>query len=421
MKKILFLLAFFSEPKANAQNYFITFTGTGASSTVSTVKVENLGTGTSLILSGDQILHLTSITTGVNSIENRQSSELKIYPNPTTGNSIFQISPPDAGSAVITLFDMTGKPVAQIQSYLENSMQEFRLSGINSGFYLISVRGRTYKYSGKLLCNGKGEGMISIEKISNNKAVDEKASKTDYKGTQATVDMQYTTGDRLKFTGFSGNYSTVKTDIPAQDKTITFNFISCTDGDNNNYPVVIIGTQVWMAENLKTTKYKDGTAIPLVTGGTAWSNLSTPGYCWYNNNESTYKNTFGGLYNWYTVNTGNLCPTGWHVPGSNEWTTLVDYLGGTSVAGGKLKETGSTHWTSPNFGATNESGFTARPGGACRSVGEFLYISDYGDWWSATEYDATHVLDRYLHYSLIEVNSGLFTKQAGFSVRCLKD
>src|SRR4030042_586479 len=170
MKKILFLLAFFSELKANAQNYFITFTGIGASSTVSTVKVENLDAGTSLILSGDQILHLTSLTTGVNSIENRQSSELKIYPNPTTGSSILQVYPPEAANAMISVFDMTGKPVAQFQRYLENSLQEFRLSGINSGFYLISVGGRTYQYSGKLLCNGNGEGTISIDKISNNKA-----------------------------------------------------------------------------------------------------------------------------------------------------------------------------------------------------------------------------------------------------------
>ena len=101
--------------------------------------------------------------------------------------------------------------------------------------------------------------------------------------------MEYTTGDRLKFTGISGNYSTVKTDIPESDKTITFNFIACTDGDNNNYPVVEIGTQVWMAENLKTTKYSDGTDIPLVTSNTAWIPLTTPGYCWYNNNEATTK------------------------------------------------------------------------------------------------------------------------------------
>ena len=136
-----------------------------------------------------------------------------------------------------------------------------------------------------------------------------------------------------------------------------------TDYDGNHYSSVLIGSQIWMAENLKTIKYNDGTAIPLVTDATEWSNLTTHGYCWYNNDEATYGDTYGALYNWYTVETGNLCPTGWHVPTDAEWTELIDYLGGESVAGGKLKETGTTHWNSPNPGATNETGFTTLPGG----------------------------------------------------------
>ena len=116
-----------------------------------------------------------------------------------------------------------------------------------------------------------------------------------------------------------------------------------------------------MAENLKTTKYRDGTSIPLVTENTAWLNLTTPGYCWYNNDAAHYKSTYGALYNWYVLNAGsngwkNVCPTGWHVPTDAEWTTLTTYLGGESIAGGKLKETGTSHWLSPNTVATNETG-----------------------------------------------------------------
>jgi len=107
-----------------------------------------------------------------------------------------------------------------------------------------------------------------------------------------------------------------------------------TDIDGNVYHIVAIGTQVWMAENLKTTKYNDGTFIPLVTDSTAWGNLSTPGYCWYNNDAATYKNTYGALYNWFTVNTGKLSPKGWHIPSDTEWETLITYLGGESLAGG---------------------------------------------------------------------------------------
>ena len=114
-----------------------------------------------------------------------------------------------------------------------------------------------------------------------------------------------------------------------------------TDIDGNVYHTVTIGTQTWMVENLKTTKYNDGTAIPLVTDSTAWLNLTTPGYCWYNNDAATYKNTYGALYNWFTVNTSKLAPSGWHVPTDAEWTTLITYLGGETVAGGQMKSTGT--------------------------------------------------------------------------------
>jgi len=123
-----------------------------------------------------------------------------------------------------------------------------------------------------------------------------------------------------------------------------------TDIDGNVYDTVKIGTQIWIIENLKTTKYNDGTSIPMVTDSAAWINLTTPGYCWHKNTSASYKNTYGALYNWYAVNTGKLAPKGWHVPSDAEWTTLITYLGGDSIAGGKMKETGMSHWFSPNTG-----------------------------------------------------------------------
>lgn len=205
------------------------------------------------------------------------------------------------------------------------------------------------------------------------------------------------------------------------DQNTTIPTISDIEG--NIYHIVTIGAQVWMAENLKTTKYSDATSIPLVTDNSAWNNLTTPGYCWYKNDEATYKNTYGALYNWYTVNTGNLCPTGWHVPTDAEWTTLTTYLGGESVAGGKLKETGTAHWHSPNTGATNESGFTALPGGIRYNTGTFNLIGDWGGWWSSTEYDAYNAWDRslYLSYGNVLRYSSGHNKNIGVSVRCLRD
>jgi uncharacterized protein (TIGR02145 family) len=188
-----------------------------------------------------------------------------------------------------------------------------------------------------------------------------------------------------------------------------------TDLDGNAYHTVTIGTQVWMVENCKTTKYNDGSAIPLVEGNPAWANLTTPGYCWYDNDSTSYKSPYGALYNWFAANTGKLCPTGWHVPNYAEWTTLTAYLGGDSIAGGKLKETGTSHWQSPNTGATNESEFTAIPGGSRNFSGTF-YLGRYGYFWSSSETG-----DPNLYYDSNRVGWGGHGSNDGLSVRCLSD
>jgi uncharacterized protein (TIGR02145 family) len=211
-----------------------------------------------------------------------------------------------------------------------------------------------------------------------------------------------------------------------EDVTITT--YATTDIDGNNYSSVTIGTQVWMAENLKVTKYNDNATvdIPNVTGEAAWTGLTTPAYCWYNNNAAAYKATYGALYNWYTVDAAsnggkNVCPAGWHVPTDAEWTTLTNYLGGESIAGGKLKEIGTTHWTSPNTGATDETGFTAIPGGARNYDGTFRNIGNYAGWWSATEFGPSSAWSRSLYYNDTDVNTTDDYKKDGLSVRCLKD
>lgn len=196
---------------------------------------------------------------------------------------------------------------------------------------------------------------------------------------------------------------------------------SVTDADGNVYNTVVIGTQVWLKENLKTTKYRNGTAIPLVTDQSEWGGLTTPAVCWYENSQTNYGNTYGAIYNWYAVKTGNICPTGWHVPTDAEWTTLVNFLGGENVAGGKMKETGTTHWNMPNTGATNESGFTALPGGYRFTDGGFYDVANFGYWWSASEFNAADGFFRLIYFDDRVVEKGNFSKKYGFSVRCLMD
>jgi uncharacterized protein (TIGR02145 family) len=195
---------------------------------------------------------------------------------------------------------------------------------------------------------------------------------------------------------------------------------SVNDIDGNTYMTVMIGNQTWMAENLKTTKFNDNTSIPLVTNNTAWSSLTTPGYCWYNNDSSTYKSTYGALYNWYSVSTGKLCPSGWRIPSDAQWSVMSDYLGGEILAVNKLQEEGREHWIIPYSSATNESGFTALPGGG-RVSGSFDYIGRAAAWWSSTEYDAGNAWCRELDDDIAELLRGSIAKSYGFSVRCIKN
>lgn len=198
------------------------------------------------------------------------------------------------------------------------------------------------------------------------------------------------------------------------------------DADGNAYGVVTIGTQVWLGENLKTTKFNDGTPIPFVTQGQAWTNLTTPGFCWYDNNEASYKNVYGGLYNWYAVATEKLCPTGWHVPSTTEFSALLTALNGDLTAGGKLKEAGYAHWTTPNLGATNSSGFTGLPGGGRYSLfSEGGAFSDKGlkaYIWSSTEANYTFTAFSYdLTFDQYNVYKSEYSKTDGGSVRCLRN
>ena len=188
-----------------------------------------------------------------------------------------------------------------------------------------------------------------------------------------------------------------------------------------NFKTVTIGKQVWMKKNLDVTTYRNGDPIPQVTDGTAWANLKTGAWCYYSN-DPAYGNTLGKLYNWYAVNDARgLAPTGWHVPTDAEWTTLTDCLGGEIIAGGKLKETGTSRWNSPNAGATNSSGFSAVPGGCRAFFVAFNTIDYFGFWWSTTVDDTTNTWGRSLLFNSASINSGKGYKGNGCSVRLVRD
>jgi len=261
-----------------------------------------------------------------------------------------------------------------------------------------------------LYYNGTGSGSF-VSYISNLKPGTTyfvKAYAVNSAGIAFGSTISFTTGDSIN-------------DPKTPDTIPTYGTVSDIDG--NIYKTVQIGNQTWMAENLKTTKFNDGTSIPYVTDNTEWGNLTTSGYSWYNNAES-YKPSYGALYNWYAVtNNRNLCPIGWHAPSDSEWTTLSTNLGGSDVAGGKLKEIGTTNWLPPNSGANNSSGWTGLPGGVRRGDGLFVNMHFLGLWWTTSETsDSGVAISAYLNSDI----SNLYlidysTMNLGSSVRCIKD
>ena len=219
--------------------------------------------------------------------------------------------------------------------------------------------------------------------------------------------------------GSQVSFMTNDTNLIYFNQNLTYGTV--TDIVGNVYKTIQIGTQTWMAENLKTIKYNDNSNIPLVSDAKAWEALNSPGYCWYDNDSSTYKVNYGALYNWHVVNTGKLCPAEWHIPTNTEWTTLVNFLGGPSYSLGKLKERGTSHWITSNADATNESGFTALPGGYRFSTGPFDSNRLANCWWLANEYNSLQA--SYTGINIKSVTLGYFheNKRWGFSIRCIKD
>ena len=195
------------------------------------------------------------------------------------------------------------------------------------------------------------------------------------------------------------------------------------NGNNTTaLPSVTICNQVWSTKNLDVTTYRNGDAIPQVTDSVQWANLTTGAWCYYNN-DPAMGIIYGKLYNWYAVNDPRgLAPQGWHVPSDAEWLSLETCLGGPAVAGGAMKETGTSHWLNPNTGANNSSGFLGLPGGSRFNNGtSFSSVGYYGDWWSSTEEGTTYAWNRFLYYSGSIVSRSFYYKSYGFSVRCLRD
>lgn len=407
----------------------ISFSGSGQATVIDSVIVYNLDQNTSLTLEGTDILHLVD-NLGIGQLS--QHKLLNIYPNPATNSSRLELFSTQPGMGVLHICNSSGMLIYQEDLPVQYGNNNFALEGLRQGNYLISIVTPTEKYSGQLIAAGDGSGPLRLTKSSTSNF---KATTGIEKNSGSLIQMQYYAGERLLLKSFAGPHIHIKSMIPAENELVNFEFFPCVDGDGNHYPVTTIGTQMWMAENLKTTSFSNGSPITLITDNSTWVDYTLPAYCWLDNDENTNKNLYGGLYNWYTASNSNVCPAGWHVPSDEEWKTLEgsvdsqfgvghsEWNGGSwrgFDAGCNLRARGI--WTQSLPGCeTDYFGFSALPCGYRNYIGGTFGGSNWNFIWASDDMDKLNGTARHLHSSYHGVRRTWTAKGEGASIRCLKD
>jgi len=442
MKKIalttLLFIAFVTIAKSQ---YTISFTATGATNSINRITAQNLRTGMSVTFDGNSTLILQSTTEILNKV--LKNNDL-VYPNPFENSTTLSFNS-KGGQVIVSVFNSLGQSVINQSYELSAANHQLKLTMPNTGMYFVEISENSRTSSYKLLCNRSESKAANIEYsgFSDPKSEFSQSKQTQkgFKG-QYTLDFQF--GDAIKFWFKGGIYTAVLTDYTINsNKTIQANFNSLVDIDNNTYPIVTIGTQVWMAKNLATTRYSDGVSVTFVSGKEWWNGLYSPGMCWYNNNIVN-KTIHGGMYSWYVVDKAsngnhNICPSGWHVPQDVEWTTLQNYLISngynydSSFSGNKISKSmaTSTGWFFSDIEGVignsdypmfqNISGFSALPSGYRYGNGDFCNLGGYAFWWSIKQFDTENAWFCGLLYDNTVCYFGHNYKGNGFSIRCVKD
>jgi len=414
---ILVTFLIFIRVNITAVNYIVNFTGSGTATSVESVIVQNLTKGiTATVFAGSDLV----LSDQPNAVEQITANNeiIHIYPTGEEGKYSLSFYSKNNGTTQINAYSVDGRKMTGITINLQAGINTFQLL-LPKGLYAIQVSGNGYSYNSKLINQTGIGGNTGIKYTGSNNSTSVTQQKS--KRSASSIQMDFTVGDRLLYKGTSGNYCTIVTDLPVESKTVNFDFVECKDASGNYYSVVKIGSQLWMAENLKTTKYRNGDDILNFTNNTDWGMYPISSWCNYNN-DPTNSVQLGKLYNWYAaLDSRNITPIGWHVASDTDWTMLTTFLGGENTSGGKLKETEINHWLSPNTSATNEVGFTALPAGIRMTSGQFDNLGNNANWWSMTENGANYAWYRYLYKGSASVVRDYYNKNVGFSIRCVKD
>ncbi len=351
MKKLLTSILIINALNLSAQEILISFQPKVVGTKIDSIWVTNQATLEKVKLHGADTLVLTKATS--NKTIPAYSSEGHLYPNPCHGNASFTFQSLISQEVEVRIYNISGQLMGIRKQKLSAGNHRFQMSFPDIGLYTVSVLKLDGSFTQKAI-------NLSSKRLRCNIEYTGTSDQTTLKSASAKKTMVYSEGDILLYSVFSGRNNTYMTDSPVQSKTVGVEFYECIDADNNDYAVVKIGDQIWMAENLKTTKFTNGDSIPYAKFGFPFSSSRKGEYCW-SNNDMKNKNIYGALYGIPTFWFGEICPEGWYCPNNTDWATLRDYLGGSGEAGGKMKSV--TGWKSPNTNASNSSGFSALPTG----------------------------------------------------------
>ncbi len=426
-----------------AQDYQLVFHAQGIATQIDSVEIENINQNKSLTIYGQDILHLSG-TVGINNPE-ISDKELFIYPNPATESVSLQFCSEKQETAKLELFDMSGKLIFSQSTEINQGQNAFRLSGFGNGNYIVSLCSETFRYTKTFVSVSNGNNQLRLEQ--ENSSSDIENRKKYEAESKSVISWQYNDGDILIFKAFADGNSRILVYYIVADADLYFDFVLCQDIDGYKYPVTNIGSKTFMAENLHASRYNNNSPVPNVTDNTEWLNLVSGARCYYNNDSAGYSQTYGALYNFEAVNSGVLCPHGWHVATQSDWEQLLVYLqnNGYNYDGSSDPDTDpgtndktaksltkATNWmSSTEVGAPgnndfpafrNRTGFFGIAAGMRGVSGSTTNISIIAAWWSSTSTNTNTAARLAIQYDLANsVISYSADKKFGFSVRCVKD
>jgi len=424
------------------QNYNLTFSASGLSANLDQVTVLNLAKNTTkTIFNGDTLVLVRS-----SNIESQiiKSDLLNVYPNPSSDFLFFEYNNCYGNNIKIELIDNIGRTCLYYETFLEKGKAIYNLKGMGMGVFYLKITSNNRISIKKIISlSEKSQSSMTLQQLdySDNETTQKNVSK-------GTVLMNYTDGDYLLLQAHAGTYSRVKTIMPTQSQEINFHLIECIDGDGNNYSVVTVGNQTWMAENLRSRKFNDGTPMLNEEDYNSWFWLSVPAYAWYDNDSVANNFKYGILYNWKVVDTlengnKNVCPIGWRVPSHNDWTILERALCTSQTCetdfpfdlntsgprgndeGGMLKGTRTWPLSEPCWiytnNASNKSGFSIYPSGVRQPEGNFKNKGEMALLWTSTKYSESQPIIRILYYYSELINRSRTTIYNGLAIRCVKE